>query len=83
MVNIFLIILMLAVLFYGYAMCGLFLVQEISDRKIQNKLKRKTLYILSVAPALNFLLFIGFALELGFKVAKDTILYVFHEIEED
>lgn len=83
MVNIFLIILMLAVLFYGYAMCGLFLVQEISDRKIQNKLKRKTLYILSVTPALNFLVFIGFALELDFKVAKDTILYVFHEIEED
>lgn len=83
MVNIFLIILMLAVLFYGYAMCGLFLVQEISDRKIQNKLKRKTLYILSVTPALNFLVFIGFALGLGFKVAKDTILYVFHEIEED
>lgn len=81
--KIFLIILMLAVLFYGYAMCGLFLVQEISDRKIQNKLKRKTLYILSVTPALNFLVFIGFVLELGFKVAKDTILYVFHEIEED
>lgn len=80
---VFLVILMLAALFYGYAVCGLFLVQEISDRKIQNKLKRKTLYILSVTPIANFLVFIGFALELGFKIAKENILYVFHEIEED
>lgn len=83
MMKIFLVGVMFAVLFYGYALCSYFLVQEIRDRKIQNKLKRKTLYILSVTPALNFLVFIGFALELGFKVAKDTILYVFHEIKED
>lgn len=83
MMIVFLVFLMIAALFYFYAVCGLFLVQEISDRKIQNKLKRKTLYILSVTPVLNFLVFIGFALEFGFKVAKENIPYVFHEIEED
>lgn len=81
--KIFLVGVMLAVLFYGYALCSYFLVQEISDRKIQNKLKRKTLYILSVTPALNFLVFIGFALEFSYKIAKESLIDVIHEVEED
>lgn len=83
MVNIFLIILMLAVLFYGYAMCGLFLVQEVKDRQFQNKIKRKTLFVLSVIPVVNFLVFIGFALEFSYKIAKESLIDVVHEVEED
>ena len=83
MVNIFLIILMLAVLFYGYALCSYFLVQEIRDRQFQNKMKRKTLFVLSVIPVVNFLVFIGFALEFSYKIAKESLIDVIHEVEED
>lgn len=83
MVNIFLVTSMIAILFYGYALCSYFLVQEISDRKIQSKLKRKTLFVLSVIPVVNFLVFIGFALEFSYKIAKESLIDVVHEIEED
>ena len=83
MMIIFLVILMIAALFYAYAMCSFFLVQEVRDRKIQNKLKRKALFILSVTPIANFLVFIGFALGFCYRITKDSIIDVIHEIEED
>lgn len=76
-------VIMLAVLFYAYSLCSFFLVQEVRDRKIQNKLKRKTLFILSVTPIANFLVFIGFALGYFYELAKDSVIEVIHEIEED
>lgn len=81
--KIFLVGVMLAVLFYGYALCSYFLVQEIRDRKIQSKLRRKTLFVLSVIPVVNFLVFIGFALEFSYKIAKESLIDVVHEVEED
>ena len=81
--KIFLVGVMLAVLFYGYALCSYFLVQEVRDRKIQSKLRRKTLFVLSVIPVVNFLVFIGFALEFSYKIAKESFIDVVHEVEED
>lgn len=81
--KIFLVGVMLAVLFYGYALCSYFLVQEVRDRKIQSKLRRKTLFVLSVIPVVNFLVFIGFALEFSYKIAKESLIDVVHEVEED
>ena len=81
--KIFLVGVMLAVLFYGYALCSYFLVQEVRDRKIQSKLRRKTLFVLSVIPVVNFLVFIGFALEFAYKIAKESLIDVVHEVEED
>jgi hypothetical protein len=83
MMKIFLVGVMLAVLFYGYALCSYFLVQEVRDRKIQSKLRRKTLFVLSVIPVVNFLVFIGFALEFSYKIAKESLIDVVHEVEED
>lgn len=83
MLKIFLVGVMLAVLFYGYALCSYFLVQEVRDRKIQSKLRRKTLFVLSVIPVVNFLVFIGFALEFSYKIAKESLIDVVHEVEED
>lgn len=79
--KIFLVGVMLAVLFYGYALCSYFLVQEVRDRKIQSKLRRKTLFVLSVIPVVNFLVFIGFALEFSYKIAKESLIDVVHEVE--
>lgn len=81
--KIFLVGVMLAVLFYGYALCSYFLVQEVRDRKIQSKLRRKTLFVLSVIPVVNFLVFIGFALEFSYKITKESLIDVVHEVEED
>lgn len=81
--KLFLVGVTLAVLFYTYAMCSFFLVQGVRDRKIQNKLKRKTLFILSVIPIANFLVFIGFVLGYCYELAKDSVIEVIHEIEED
>lgn len=83
MMILFLVGVMLAVLFYAYAMCSFFLVQEVRDRKIQSKLKRKALFILSVTPIANFLVFIGFALEFCYRITRDSIIEVIHEVEED
>ena len=83
MMILFLVGVMLAVLFYGYALCSYFLVQEVRDRKIQSKLRRKTLFVLSVIPVVNFLVFIGFALEFSYKIAKESLIDVIHEVEED
>ena len=82
MMIIFLVGVMLAVLFYAYSLCSFFLVQEVRDRKIQNKLKRKTLFILSIVPIANFLVFIWFALGYFYELAKESVIEVFHEIEE-
>ena len=79
---IFLVGVKLAVLFYGYALCSYFLVQEVKDRQFQNKIKRKTLFVLSVIPVVNFLVFMGFALGYFYELAKDSVIEVFHEIEE-
>jgi hypothetical protein len=83
MMKIFLVTSMIAILFYGYALCSYFLVQEIRDRQFQNKIKRKTLFVLSVIPVVNFLVFIGFALEFSYKIAKESLIDVVHEVEED
>lgn len=83
MIMIFIVGVMLAVLFYAYSLCSFFLVQEVRDRQFQNKIKRKTLFILSVTPALNFLVFIGFALGFCYRITKDSIIDVIHEVEED
>lgn len=82
MMILFLVGVMLAVLFYAYAMCSFFLVQEVKDRQFQNKIKRKTLFVLSVIPVVNFLVFIGFALEFSYKIAKESLIDVIHEVED-
>lgn len=83
MMRVFLVTSMVAILFYSYALCSYFLVQEIRDRQFQNKIKRKTLFILSVIPVVNLLVFIGFALEFSYKIAKESLIDVIHEVEED